>query len=82
MFVMSPLPLASQSNSQLLVNKVVACCFDHPLSHAALGLSAGLATALEPEALEDLKWFLGESYASGLRVILSLWSHDILAVRK
>lgn len=34
------------------------------------------------EAVEDLKWFLRLAHRHGLKVLLVLWSHDMLAVRR
>ena len=34
------------------------------------------------EAVEDLKWLLRLCARRGVRVLLSLWSHDVLAVRR
>ena len=44
--------------------------------------STGLAAGGSPETLRDLKWFLQRARDNRLEVILSLWSHDILAVRR
>jgi len=44
--------------------------------------STGLAAGVSPETLRDLKWFLQRAHDNRLEVILSLWSHDILAVRR
>ena len=41
----------------------------------------GLVTGLSLDTVNDLKWFLQAAYDRGLAVVLSLWSHDILAVR-
>lgn len=32
--------------------------------------------------IEDLKWLLKEAHAHDIRVLLVLWSHDVLAVRR
>ena len=44
--------------------------------------ATGLASGVSPETLRDLKWFLQRARDYKLEVILSLWSHDILAVRR
>ncbi|MFW7379644.1 MAG: hypothetical protein ACOH5I_12600 [Oligoflexus sp.] len=41
-----------------------------------------VVSGLEPELIHDLKWLLRESYKNGIYVNISLWSHDILAVRR
>jgi hypothetical protein len=44
--------------------------------------SPGVATGMDPAALADLKWMLAECHKNNISVLLSLWSHDVLAVRK
>ena len=44
--------------------------------------ATGLTAGISPETLRDLKWFLQRARDNKLEVILSLWSHDILAVRR
>ena len=39
-------------------------------------------TGLSLETVNDLKWFLQAAADRGIAVVLSLWSHDILAVRQ
>jgi hypothetical protein len=34
------------------------------------------------DAVVDLKWLLRQCESRGVRVLLSLWSHDLLAVRR
>ena len=41
----------------------------------------GLVSGVSLDTVNDLKWFLQAAYDRGLAVVLSLWSHDILAVR-
>ena len=33
-------------------------------------------------AINDLKWFLEQSHKTHIKVLLCLWSHDLLAVRR
>eukprot|EP00798_Chlamydomonas_sp_ICE-L_P015634 gene15633-21741_t len=42
----------------------------------------GLVTGLELEAVEDLKWLLAYCWSQSIKVLLTLWSHDLMAVRK
>jgi hypothetical protein len=42
----------------------------------------GLVSGLPPDFLPDLKWFLQKVHDNRLVAIISLWSHDILAVRR
>ena len=42
---------------------------------------SGLVSGVSLDTVNDLKWFLQAAYDRGLAVVLSLWSHDILAVR-
>ena len=42
----------------------------------------GLVSGLPPDLLPDLKWFLQRVHDHKLVTIISLWSHDILAVRR
>ncbi len=42
----------------------------------------GLVTGLDPAVVQDLKWFLAECNSNGIKVLLSLWSHDILAMKR
>jgi hypothetical protein len=42
----------------------------------------GLVSGLPPDLLPDLKWFLQKVHDNRLVAIISLWSHDILAVRR
>jgi hypothetical protein len=42
----------------------------------------GLATGMPPGAVDDLKWFLATCAESRIKVLLSLWSHDMLGVRR
>ena len=41
----------------------------------------GLVSGLSLDTVNDLKWFLQAAADRGLAVVLSLWSHDMLAVR-
>lgn len=41
----------------------------------------GLVSGISADALNDLKWFLQSAHDRDLAVVLSLWSHDVLAVR-
>jgi hypothetical protein len=43
---------------------------------------AGLTSGISPDTVADLKWALQKARDAGLEIILSLWSHDILAVRR
>lgn len=42
----------------------------------------GRATGMGVDAVADLKWLLRLCHSEGIKVMLSLWSHDILAVRR
>ena len=44
--------------------------------------SPGVGVGLDPSVLADLKWTLAECHKNSISVLLSLWSHDVLAVRK
>lgn len=41
----------------------------------------GLVSGISADLLNDLKWFLQSAHDRDLAVVLSLWSHDVLAVR-
>ena len=41
----------------------------------------GLVSGISADVLNDLKWFLQSAHDRDLAVVLSLWSHDVLAVR-
>ena len=42
----------------------------------------GLVDGVGQEALDDLKWLLALCDELNMKVLLTLWSHDLLAVRK
>lgn len=41
----------------------------------------GLVSGISADVLNDLKWFLQAAHDRDVAVVLSLWSHDVLAVR-
>jgi len=41
----------------------------------------GLVSGVSADLLNDLKWFLQSAHDRDVAVVLSLWSHDVLAVR-
>ena len=44
--------------------------------------ATGLTASISPDTIADLKWTLQKARDVGVEIILSLWSHDILAVRR
>lgn len=78
--------LASIRLSSALLNPYLLCPAFLPACLHSLPEQQGnhtVATGLPPGFLQDLKWVLRTAYEThGLLVSVSLWSHDILAVRR